>query len=126
MSDATVYDDIDQPVAKEGLILSSGSTVGFTFTTGSASGTLSDVDLGLVDATPDNERSVAMMLLSGEIKQTSGLFSDRELSYSTTSVNLLVGHKFTLATNTTYTLNLTEVLKPDSKGYTCSRRRMAT
>ncbi len=115
-----LYDDTTQPVTQEGrLSLKNGSTGGFTFTTGSAAGTLADVKLSLVDSNPSDGGSVAVRLfattdqsvLDGTKIADLGLIADSSLSaFSPTPTDIPIAASIALAPNTTYLIEATGVL----------------
>ena len=115
-----LYDDTTQPVTQEGrLSLKNGSTGGFTFTTGSAAGTLADVKLSLVDSNPSDGGSVAVRLftttdqsvLDGTKIADLGLIADSSLSaFSPTPTDIPISASIALAPNTTYLIEATGVL----------------
>ena len=118
MVDSVLYDNTNEPVAEPGAFsLANGTTAGFTFKTGTLSGTLSNVLLGIIDATPSDNGDIAIRLLKydgfasgfGDKVADLGLFSDSTFSYSTTPTNIPVTQNITLDPNTMYIIEATGV-----------------
>ena len=118
MVDSVLYDNTNELVAQPGAFsLANGTTAGFTFKTGALSGSLSDVLLGIIDATPGDNGDIAIRLLKydgfangfGDKVADLGLFSDSTFSYSTTPTEIPITQNITLSPNTTYIIEATGI-----------------